>query len=755
MIASLALETVPPVLDGDIPGGGPGNDQLEGTATADRIVGLAGSDILYGRAGNDVLVGGFNDGNFTGQPDGDDQLYGGDDNDLLIGGVGNDKLYGEGGDDVILTGEGYGLPDLTSSFPPGSPGFDTVDGGAGYDYLILQLAGRTERITFNASSVDTVHQILLNGNILGGSFTGIEHIRALLGSGNDLITGTTGNDELDGGVGDDIVNGGEGDDYLMGSPGNDTLNGNTGDDTVDYSTAPSRVYVTLATTSSQGTEGSGSDTLLNIDNLIGSNFNDLLFGNDERNVLRDFGGATDLMDGAGGNDVLLVARYTTADSSVTLRGGTGNDYISFSGPAGYHIGAPTLEGGDDDDTIVLASFDHAILSGGAGFDTLDVDFTNNPYSFTLDTSNPDVETNILRNGGMGGGRVSGFERVIVHGWTGNDILTAGANSDVLYGGAGFDVLNGGGGSDLLYGDDGADTLSGGAGNDLLNGGTGVDILYGNQDNDILYGNQDNDILYGGQGNDAAYGGQGNDSLFGNLGDDQLFGNLGDDVLNGGVGANTLDGGDGIDTVSYVESTAGVTVSLAMAGAPQPTGLSTDILVSIENLAGTAYADTLTGDGLANVVSGNGGADTLSGGFGADILYGNQDNDILYGNQDNDVLYGGQGDDVIYGGQGDDVIVGGVGFDKMQGNLGADVFLFLTLDDSRFVSDEISDFVTGVDKIDLRAIKAAFPSAGLIIENYAGSTYVSVDINLDDSFDFSIKLAGLNAAKYSDVLWVAG
>ena len=58
----------------------------------------------------------------------------------------------------------------------------------------------------------------------------------------------------------------------------------------------------------------------------------------------------------------------------------------------------------------------------------------------------------------------------------------------------------------------------------------------------------------------------------------------------------------------------VTVSLAAGTA---TGQGSDTLTDIENITGSAYADTLTGDGNANVLSGGAGGDALDGGAGAD------------------------------------------------------------------------------------------------------------------------------------------
>ncbi|MGK9171338.1 M10 family metallopeptidase C-terminal domain-containing protein [Inquilinus limosus] len=91
---------------------------------------------------------------------------------------------------------------------------------------------------------------------------------------------------------------------------------------------------------------------------------------------------------------------------------------------------------------------------------------------------------------------------------------------------------------------------------------------------------------------------------------------GDDTLRGGAGGDRLDGGAGIDTVTYTESGIGVVISLP---AVQVSGGNAqgDVLIGIENLHGSAGADSLTGDGLANVLNGWAGKDQLTGGGGAD------------------------------------------------------------------------------------------------------------------------------------------
>ena len=85
-------------------------------------------------------------------------------------------------------------------------------------------------------------------------------------------------------------------------------------DTASYAYAAAAVNVSLATTAAQPTGGSGSDTLLSIENLAGSNFNDRLTGNDAANELAG-GSGNDTLNGGLGND--------------TLSGGAGSDTIRF------------------------------------------------------------------------------------------------------------------------------------------------------------------------------------------------------------------------------------------------------------------------------------------------------------------------------------------------------------------------------------------------------------------------------------------
>ena len=139
----------------------------------------------------------------------------------------------------------------------------------------------------------------------------------------------------------------------------------------------------------------------------------------------------------------------------------------------------------------------------------------------------------------------------------------------------------------------------------------------------------------------------------------LTGNEGDNGLWGGGGGDTLIGGGGIDGASYYSSPAGVTVSL-LTNTGRGGDAEGDTLSGIENLDGSAFADTLVGDSGANQLVGEGGDDTLIGAAGSDVLFAGLGNDHIDA---------GEGDDLIHalgGGPGTvQTIIGGPGRDTFQ------------------------------------------------------------------------------------------
>jgi len=172
--------------------------------------------------------------------------------------------------------------------------------------------------------------------------------------------------------------------------------------------------------------------------------------------------------------------------------------------------------------------------------------------------------------------------------------------------------------------------------------------------------------------DGLYGTDMADRLFGLDGDDVLTGERGADFIDGGAGADLIDGGEGFDTVSYSSSTSAVRIHLGQ-GRADGGFAAGDSLINIERVDGSIYADSLIGGLFSETFVGNAGDDILTGGGGADILTG--------------------GD-------------------------GRDSFRLTSITDSdEMGSDNITDFTTGEDRLDLTAL--ATTSISLIRHN--GST----------------------------------
>ena len=230
----------------------------------------------------------------------------------------------------------------------------------------------------------------------------------------------------------------------------------------------------------------------------------------------------------------------------------------------------------------------------------------------------------------------------INGLDGNDSIRGEDGADLLSGGSGADTIDGGIGADTIYGGTGADTIDGGLGSDradffgLTNGititlggssnGSAVDAVAGVTDvlisieqasgtghADWMDGSTGADTLYGAGGNDTIVGLAGNDSIRGDNGDDLLFGDSGDDSIWGGAGADTIDGGFGYDRADFYFTGLGNGRTITLGGssngsAVDSIALVTDTLISIEDVKGTAYTDTITGSDSTVSTEGYEGSD---------------------------------------------------------------------------------------------------------------------------------------------------
>ncbi len=98
------------------------------------------------------------------------------------------------------------------------------------------------------------------------------------------------------------MDGGAGDDTLAGGAGNDVIDGNDGIDTVSYENDTAGIQVNLGAQAAIDGFG-GNDNLLNIENVVGSDFNDVIIGGNGDNNLNG-GAGNDILAGGDGNDIL-------------------------------------------------------------------------------------------------------------------------------------------------------------------------------------------------------------------------------------------------------------------------------------------------------------------------------------------------------------------------------------------------------------------------------------------------------------------
>ncbi|MGH1404349.1 MAG: Ig-like domain-containing protein [Alphaproteobacteria bacterium] len=251
-----------------------GNDYLEGLGGADIIDGGSGWDIARytnSDAGVEVnLLTGVNSG---GHAEGDmlidiEAVVGSLFGDTLIGGASNDYLSGHGGNDDI----------------EGGAGADTINGGSGWDIA---------RYTNSDAGVEVN---LLTGVNGGGHAEGDTLIDI------EAVVGSLFGDTLIGGASNDYLSGHGGNDDIEGGAGADTINGGSGWDIARYTNSDAGVEVNLLTGVNSGGHAEG-DTLIDIEAVVGSSYDDVLTGGASNDYLSG-GAGDDTLYGGSGNDVL-------------------------------------------------------------------------------------------------------------------------------------------------------------------------------------------------------------------------------------------------------------------------------------------------------------------------------------------------------------------------------------------------------------------------------------------------------------------
>ena len=278
----------------------------------------------------------------------------------------------------------------------------------------FHIAGTISEVIFDTNDFDSFPNIDITG--LSFSFTE-EYFGATEFNYSKLLSDMlAGNDQLTGSSGNDTIMGFAGNDTMVGGGGDNLFNGGDGFDTVSYASAPAGLLAGLEDWGANTGEAAGDSYSL-VENLIGSSFNDILYGTDANN------------------------RFT---------GGAGNDQMVGKG------GADRFDGGTGTDTVYYdASF---------------------PYSGNL-AIRADLLAPLTNTGDAIGDAYISIENL--EGSSFDDILLGTNSANVIRGNhfpglSGNDQLFGRSGNDTLIGNDGDDRLIGGLGRDVMLGGNGAD-----------------------------------------------------------------------------------------------------------------------------------------------------------------------------------------------------------------------------------------------------------------------------------------
>jgi Ca2+-binding RTX toxin-like protein len=380
--------------------------------------------------------------------------------DTLTGVAGADWLRGGSGDDILA----------------GSLGADRLEGGDGTDTADYSAS-------LAAIQIDLLRSVQTGGMAEGDTLSRIE-----------IIKGSSGADHLAGSAGAETLYGNGGNDIIAGRGGADILDGGAGIDTLDYSESSAGVTINLLKHTAFGGDATG-DVIANFENIIGSNYTDVLTGDAQNNSLFGGGGddvflqsgGTDRYDGGDGIDTFDAsasakavklslaaggAQWTTLIGVENLTGGSANDELTGDAGSNRLIG-----NGGNDKLDGLAGAD--VMIGGLGNDTYFVDNARD-----IVTEHVGEGTDVSYISAASWLASDNLERFFLTG-TGPQSFVANALDNVIQAGDGGNTIDGGAGNDTMTGGRGNDVLVGGAGNDRLTGGGGSDIFTGGAGADIF------------------------------------------------------------------------------------------------------------------------------------------------------------------------------------------------------------------------------------------------------------------------------
>jgi VCBS repeat-containing protein len=592
-------------LGADVLTGGAGNDAIDGLDGNDTIYGGAGNDLLYGNNGNDILIGGAGDDRLDGGAGFDHASYAdaaaGVTIDLTAGtvhGTATNDVANVGNDTLVsieaVTGSAfadtYNAAGFTGSTGlAGRPvGFNDFEGGGGDDTIIGTVNASGEILTrisyVSASAAVTVD--LAAGTGHGSAAGDVANV------GNDTFTNVN---SIVGSAYDDVLLGSDNPSGTFeaydGRAGNDLINGRGGYDFAIYNNDPattSGITVHLAAGTVTGDATIGTDTLLSVEAVRGTNFADTYDATGFSGTSANAGsfGTFNNFDGQGGNDTIIGngntrIQYSQSLAAVTVDIAAGTAHGTAAGDVA-NVGTDTFSGVNSvmgsmfDDTLLGASTNDTFqglagndyIDGRGGFDVAqysNLTFTTGAISVDMASGtvvgDASTGTDTLRSiegvqgtifddtyvatgygaaGALNVGNNGLFNQF--EGLGGNDTITGNGNTRVIYASALAAVtVNLALGTATGHASVGADTITG-----------GVNSITGSAFGDTLTGDGNSNTFVGGGGNDTIDGGGAGDiAIYSGLRANYTI-----SVNSPGLGqttvADSVAGRDGTDTLTNVE-----------------------------------------------------------------------------------------------------------------------------------------------------------------------------------------------------------
>jgi len=595
------------------------------------------------------------------------------------------------GDDTFSSIETAVTTPATDTFTTG----DSVDGGAGTDTLVINVAGAPAGNTTAGIASVNVEALSVFNNSTGAADYTVDAA---------LMVGVT----------DAYINGGSEDTVISNIPSTPNLHLiSTARDTTVTATATAvagdATAVTVATnatalTSSATATYNGVETMnLAVSGVTGTGG----LTNYRLNLVSD---ALETINVTGSADAYVAATFSgaVADSQTSTfdaSAATGNVTVDFTRGTSA-TSAVTMGAGDDTVDFRSTLSEKDILVGGEGTDTLEIG-NSNDYGTTAATQD-------------NGSGISGFELLKLKSGalvdarilTGNTALTnvtfeaGGSYTDSAV----TDATNLASGTVVL------DLLTDGA-TDSLNytsaGVTAISSTLTALDMETI------NVTTGGLGNTTL-------TVSGSTADVTKIVAAGAQSLNltvAGTSIATVDasGLSGLGESFQLSAGASTTAMTVTPSGVTPSDADTDTANTITTGSG---ADKLTGTAYIDVLTGGAGADTITGGGGVDQLNGGSGNDSITGGAENDAISDGSGDDVVAAGGGIDTITLGTGSDSIDGGAGNDVITAA----ANLTSGDTIDGGTGTDSLTFSVSGAG------IAPTISGVESISVGFGASTYFD---------------------